>query len=423
MILNFRVKNFKSIKDLVEIDFVASKQQRDNQFSLIELAGEKVLPIVSIYGANGSGKSNVIKAMTAMAQVIRGEMKERVMPYISSFAYDESTLNEPTFFEIMFMEVGAETVFRYGFECTKDKIHQEWLYTSTMDDTSNETEVFYRNVTGNVIEVHDSATDMNEIYKHILETVQLVNENELISSVMYKRVSEFTSEKINENNVMLYEFMIGLVKIGSVVKFTRLETDDIDYVMLKNAERELNSDAVLNYAISLVKEIDPSINKLEYETEIDEDLNENNKLYTVRTNAQGDDKRLPATMESSGTKKMLYLAAHLSKMLSAGGMFVYDELDLKLHPLLFRKIVRMFSNKEINQKGAQLIFSSHNLICLDSTDLRRDSIYFTEKVNNVTELYALADIKINGELVRADLDFGKNYLAGRFGAVPFQEDV
>ena len=116
---------------------------------------------------------------------------------------------------------------------------------------------------------------------------------------------------------------------------------------------------------------------------------------------------------------MLFLSFVLLISLKYGRPCIIDELDSKLHPLLLRYIIKMFSDKSING-GGQLIFSSHNLVCLDSRDLRRDEIWFVEKNNQKSTIFSLYDFK--DETIRKDLDFGKHYLNGRFGAVPFNDE-
>jgi len=109
--------------------------------------------------------------------------------------------------------------------------------------------------------------------------------------------------------------------------------------------------------------------------------------------------------------------------LLGGTVMFVDELDSKLHPLVIRKIIQMFSDRNKNKGKGQIIFSSHNLVSLDSSDLRRDEIWFVEKHEQKSVLYSLYDFKdYNQNSVRADLSFGKHYLAGRFGAIPFQAE-
>lgn len=419
MILKFRTKNFKSVKDLIEIDFVANKKQKDKNDSLIDVHGQKILPVISIYGANGSGKSNIIKALFAMSRAMVERKEKTGRPFIVSYAYNDDTMKEPTFFEVELCHVTTGNVYRYGFECDKKVIFEEWLYLSNISNPEEE-EIFYRNVQN--AEFISKSDKYKELCEEITEAAEMAKEHELVLSIFSNRLTQLMGEGQKIENEDIIGLEIELYNMIGVLEFSRTEIEELDILMLKNAAYDLKDNDVLSYAMEIIKEIDTSILRIEHDTKQDEDLNEINILYTIRLDDNGEEKRLPASIESSGTKKMLYLAEHLSFVLKVGGVFAYDELDLKLHPLLFRKIIRMFNNKEINKNGAQLLFSSHNLICLDSSDLRRDSIYFAEKINNVTDVYSLSDIKIKGELVRADLDFEKHYLAGRFGAVPFQEE-
>ncbi len=415
MILNFRVKNYKSIKELVEIDFVANKRLKEHDDSLIHVGKEKILPIISIYGANASGKSNVINALSAMARtIVKDDKKDGILTYIVPFIYSEETKTQPTFFEVEMLY--SEIVYRYGFECDKKGIHEEWLYQSEIDDRENETEVFYRDN-----ESFELNKDIDEqLYTDISSAQSITNNNELILNIFYKRKRLDYQENIEEKD-SIFSSALYMCKFD-LQSMLWGRYDDSDTFMLKISEKFLKDQESLSFATELAKEFDPSILDLKHTTTLDEDLNEVDSLLTVRKGEDGTLYTMPATIESSGTTKTLYLARDIFMVLKFGGVLMYDELDTKLHPLLLRKIVRLFTNKETNPKGAQLIHSSHSLICLDSKDLRRDSIYFTEKNNNSTELYSLADIKINGEIVRNDLDFGKNYLLGRFGAIPFTDE-
>jgi AAA15 family ATPase/GTPase len=118
---------------------------------------------------------------------------------------------------------------------------------------------------------------------------------------------------------------------------------------------------------------------------------------------------------------MITFLLGLFSALDAGSVFIVDELDCQLHPLIVRRIVHMFHNKENNPNHAQLFFSSHNLIVLDKNDLRRDEIWFVEKDNTgKTSASSLAEYKLDDKRFRADLNYSKNYLAGVFGAIPYQ---
>ena len=129
--------------------------------------------------------------------------------------------------------------------------------------------------------------------------------------------------------------------------------------------------------------------------------------------------KLPFSKESSGIRKLFLITINILRSLENGEPLFIDNLDSNFHPLLLRFIIKLYKDKSINKNGGQLIFSSHNLICLDSSDLRRDEIWFVEKNNQKSTIFSLYDFK--EETIRKDLDFGKHYLNGRFGAVPFDD--
>ena len=176
----------------------------------------------------------------------------------------------------------------------------------------------------------------------------------------------------------------------------------------------------LDIIVKFMKTIDESIINIEIDEETNNNLNVVYTPYSIHKNDDGSFARIPFSLESSGSKKMLTFLLYLLLSLNNGFTLVVDELDSKLHPLILRYIVGLYSNKKINIGGGQLIFTSHNLICLDSSDLRRDEIFFVEKINQKSSLFSLYDFKDSS--VRNDLSFAKHYLNGRFGAVPFIND-
>jgi len=127
------------------------------------------------------------------------------------------------------------------------------------------------------------------------------------------------------------------------------------------------------------------------------------------------------SQESSGTNKLIDMAGNLIVGLKSGGLTVIDELDAKLHPLITMTIVKLFNSKTHNPKNAQLIFATHDTYLLSCDCFRRDQIYFTEKNKfEATDLYSLVEyIEPNGKKVRNDRSFEKDYIAGRYGAIPF----
>lgn len=440
MLLSFRVRNYKSIADEMWIDFRATNQ-KDHLDTLIHEGKVKILPVIAIYGANASGKSNIFKALSAMRNRIEGALKKDVItsddiaPYIVPFMFDETYINGATLFEIEL--IIDKTEYRYGFECTKHKIYEEWLF---MKKDSEEECIFYRN--DEIIEIpfkHKS------IHKEISHCYSMASENDLLITGLNKRASsnlKMIRENIETDKFAIEkrEMSVGHLKIEleilnffNVIKmFDSLSfdfsDDDTESVLIDGLgsnfiefsnKGELSAQNMIDDIKEMVAIVDSSIVDITVEEETDSDLNINYRVFTHHLDNKGKKIKVNFDTESNGTRKFIALYSWIGLCLKSGVSIICDEIDIKLHPLLLRRIIKMFTDKEQNPKGAQLIFSAHNLICLDSSDLRRDEIYFVEKNNQKTEIYSMSDIKIKGETVRADLDFGKNYLTGRFGAIPF----
>ena len=130
--------------------------------------------------------------------------------------------------------------------------------------------------------------------------------------------------------------------------------------------------------------------------------------------------RIPLSEESAGTLKMFALYPKLREVLENGGVFFIDELNARLHPLLVRNFILTFLNPEINRNHAQLVFTTHDTWQLSNQLLRRDEIWFTEKDDmGLSTLYSLADfVDEDGSRIRKDESYEKNYLLGKYGAIP-----
>lgn len=152
----------------------------------------------------------------------------------------------------------------------------------------------------------------------------------------------------------------------------------------------------------------------------DSDGSERYSIETVHKSKDNDGTfSLPLAAESAGTLKMFSLYQYIMDALKNGGVLFIDELNARLHPIIVANIINTFSNKEINKTGAQLIITTHDVIHLDTNYIRRDEIWFTEKVNGESELYSLADFEdMDGKKIRKDENYLKNYLLGKYGAIP-----
>lgn len=403
MLLQFRFKNYKSFAEEAVLDLTATSI-REHVNSLIEKNGNKVLPVAAIFGANASGKSNIFSAFFSMGRDVLASYEKKENHYlVTPYIFSKTIEKDPTEYEVSINIDDKE--YRYGFVRNKSQVFDEWLYTKKFSKgtKSKEKMIFYRNSRKVTV------GKLNQAEKKELEYLgSMVNDTELLMTAIgrrekseYRKVYEwfsysFTQDFSYDSNEML------------TIEFTTK--------LLHNSEKRLKD------VEELIRKFDSSIIRLEILQEKDADLNEKNVVYSYHHDDKGSEIKLPFMSESSGTKKMFSLAALLFISLYSGLVLWVDELDAKLHPLILRYIIALYSDRQVNTGNGQLIFSSHNLVCLDSSDLRRDEIWFVEKVNQVSNLYSLYDFKEDEISIRSDLSFGKHYLSGRFGAIPFQDE-
>ncbi len=402
MLLRFVVKNYKSFRDEAVLDLTASSI-KDNEGTLLEENGVKVLPVIGIYGANASGKSNLIKAFKVFCNSVNGRWTEneaKAEPYI----FSEEWRNRPSEFEAS-ISIGDKE-YRYGFEKQKGKYLSEWLFVKNFkkNTKSQEKLVFFRQ--GKTLE-----TDINNQKDRAELTfiVSMSTEEELILTLLGKR------GKSKYDSVFNWFVIFNEILDYSDDKTERIGLSVTPRFLISNPD-------VKDHLIRVINEIDPCIIDLIPEKEDDSD---NYVLYTKHLTDNGKEYRMKVENESSGTKKLISLLIDVFLSIYNDFPLFIDEFDAKLHPLIVRKLINMYNmqSRHTHKTYGQLVFTAHNLICMDSRDLRRDEVWFVEKNNQASELYSLYDFNTDSDAVRADLSFGKNYLAGRFGAVPFQERV
>ena len=394
MLLQFRIKNYKSIGEEVILDMTAGNGKELEHF-VIEKNGVRILPIASIYGGNASGKSNVIEALYAFVKTVNTSTtheKDKNFP-VTPFLFDEYLSKEPTEFEIHM--VIDEKEYKYGYIATKNEILEEWLYEKKLSkSTTNWKEIFER--------------EKSKIsYRDAAEYKKLDSYSNLIGNKMLA-LSFLSKQKINVFS-LIYQFIGYFIYFDTKIFYKNAMKNEF-------AKGYFKSGILKSECVKFIKEFDPTFEDFIIKKELDAQGENKYKVFSIHNK-----KEYPLDIESEGSQKIfwtfiiLYLSLNTEK-----SIIIFDELDCQLHPLILRRIVRMFHDKNINKTNSQLIFTSHNLIILDNHELRRDEIWFTEKdEKGLTSLYSLADFKTNEKDIRADLNYGKHYLAGRFGAIPY----
>lgn len=402
MLIQFRFQNFKSFRDDTILDFSATKITEHIEHVVLQ-GGEKLLPVSAIFGANASGKSNVIEAFRFMAAyVIRSFMyggdseKEKIekLEY-TPFLFDTASQEAESSFEVYFMgnEEHESKTYNYGFTLNRDGIAEEWLNTKAKT-ARNFRRIFYRN---------GLELDLAELPKKMQENIRLSLEKETLVVSLGAKLK------------------VGILKLVRdwfySLNFADF-SDPIENVLLsRRLPPNFSEKQVQENVVSYLSAFDTSI--VDFVVEKDEN-GKFTKVESVHRKEDGETVTLPLEQESSGTLKMFALYPALQDTLENGSILVIDELNARLHPLLVRSFLLTFLNPKINTNHAQIMFSTHDAWQLSNNLLRRDEIWFVEKdTEGVSKLYSLADFEDDdGVKIRKDENHEKNYLLGKYGAIP-----
>ncbi len=417
MLLKFTVGNFLSFNEKRTLSFEA-KGLSELKGNIITYNKFKVLRSVVVYGANSSGKSNLIKAFDRMRETIRNSVKLNDFEELDYSPFMLSKENgKPTLFEIIFID--NDKRYRYGFEYNQTKIINEWLFTGRT--SRSETALFIRTPDGIGISEQfkegkgkESSTNDNRLFislvaqlggktsKNIVEWFKNYN---VLSGLDHRDYSGFTLR-------MLHKKLDGFEQSLSLYKKLNLGFQDVTITESEFDASELPNFISKSLRTKLIKEMEGK----DVVT-----LKTIHNKYDKKGNIVGQVQFDQVNNESAGTNKIMDLSGPIFDTLLHGRILIIDELDAKLHPLITQEIVSLFNSKKTNPLNAQLIFATHDTNLLSSDLFRRDQIWFTEKDQvEQTDLYPLNDITLpDGTKVRNDANLEKNYIRGRYGAIPF----
>lgn len=423
MLVEFSVGNFWSFKDIQTLHLQAAKissrypeLDKDN-VALIDRQ-LSVLKTKAIFGANASGKSNLLRALAAMLQIVQDGLQnmEVLKKLIIPFLLDEETLTAPSFFQMVFTL--DNMLYRYGFEANEHVIESEWLFGKQLNSDKPVKERVFFTREGMDITINEATfKEAKPFANHKKGNAPLFRNNALFLSVLAAWNVQ-TALKISTN--FKYNFII----INDLY-------DDKKYEM---ALGKMSDPTFRSKVVELLKSIDPTIKDIkpyEYNQEglrnvpgggeVLDDLNKKNQqladisIIRKRTGSNEQVRFSLPWQEAEGTKKVFAISPFLFAAIDRGATLIIDEFDAKMHPKLTRKIIELFDNPQTNPEQAQLVFITHDSNLMDAELLRRDQISFAKKDNHgATELYSLAEFKG----VRNDASFEKDYLLGKYFAVP-----
>ena len=369
MILEFCATNFLSIKDELKLSFVSTqlKESSAEPNDLYDLSdtGISLVRSAIIYGANASGKSNVLKAFAFYKRFITDSFKDSQAGEVidvENFRLNATTIDEPTSLEATFTD--GEYIYRYGFEVDSQKVQMEWLYRRACKKRAK----------------------------------KMVRSNALLLS---------TAAQFNETTA---------VSILRWLSDTQVLFCSEDEVLWQNAIKYLDDEKLRERITSFARYADLGIENI---TKIDNRIVSRHRQYDDEGREVNNVAFSFSRNESEGTIKYFSLAYPIIDALDNGKRVVIDELDSRLHPLLVKRIVALFNDARTNPKGAQLLFTAHDTYLLSAGLFRRDQVWFTQKDNfGATELYSLAEYK-----VRSTSPFERDYLLGKYGATPLIGDM
>ena len=408
MLLQFRFKNYRSFRDETVLDMTADGISELNA-TLFTFGREKILPVTAVFGANACGKSNLISAYRVMASIVLNSINwhdevieqgsiivRQTLPEYYPFAFDQKTKDADIEFEVWFITKYNErdTIFDYGFKWNQNRITEEWLNKKSKTAAEYQN-VFFREQDKLEFNTKDIPAEDRRFISEALSRQMLV---------------------VSLGSTLKYEILQTVYRFFLLSQVIHPKGDKyIKLPFLFKTDKQVQ-DAVLKY----LQSFDDSIAGFEIDETIhsyDEarGIKTLHKMMNLDTTA-----KIPLEEESSGTLRMFTLYQNLTDALKSGGTLWIDEMNAQLHPLLVRNFMLNFIDPKLNPKHAQLIMTSHDPWMLENGLLRRDEIWFVEKDNEgVSDLYSLSDFRDeDGRKIRKDESYSKNYLLGKYGAIP-----
>lgn len=420
MLLEFSVGNFLSFKEKKTLSMEATAISDFYETNVVEIGSYKILKSAVIYGANSSGKSNLIKAFSSMKEIVSKSASKSSTESLSITPYllNDKTEKEPSFFEVVFLLDGFR--YRYGFEATRENIKTEWLY---VQKKNKENLLFARD--GEKIEVTSRFSEGSDLEEKTRNNALFLSVVDQFNGKTAKQIIKWFENAgsysgLRHDNYRSYSFkMLKDEKLKSVLvnffKYLKLGFDDLE--LAKGIPEE---DSFMESSFQLLLESLPNFideNQIELVKTFHNQYNDKGKVVGLK-------KFEMLSQESSGTNKIFDLSGLILNSIINGSLSVIDELDSKLHPILTLGLTRLFNSKNDNFKNSQLIFATHDTNLFTYGKFRRDQIFFVEKDNyGASDIYSLAEYKEkDGGKVRKDRSFEKDYIQGRYGAIPFLGD-
>ena len=420
MITEISVENYLSIKDKITLSLESGsgKKLMNNLIEIPEDKKQKLIKTAAIYGPNASGKSNILKSVFFIKNMVQHSHKFNVEVKIprDPFKLEEESLKKPSKFEIIFIH--SKIKYKYGFSCDENKFIEEYLYhwpngkESKIFHRKNSTDFEFNKKNDKEQQTLKSQTSDNVLY--LSRATQLRNKDTKdaykfivnLDFIIYRDTTDLverTAEKIHENKKSKKEIIERLQKADFGI---------LDIDVTKKSQDKERLQRFIEWNVETRGMVDPEMIK---------ELEEEEKFYDIKfihKTKEGKPINFGPHKESNGTMNMFALIGPIHEILETGKILFIDELELSLHPNIVEILIKLFHSKKWNSKNAQLIFTTHNTNLLNNEIFRKDQIYICSKnKENSTELNSYVDYDIS-----EDSDFEKAYLNGRVGGLPFIDE-
>jgi len=412
MLIEFRVKNFRSIRSEQCLSLVAGKDTEHKETHLIN-SGIKSLPTVLksavIYGPNASGKSNLVNALAFMQSIVATsatQMREGQTYNHQPFKLDAESANQPSEFEITFIEEGVR--YQYGFSMLPERIVSEWLLTYK----TNQPQMWFNRSFNS-----ETKKDDYKFGSHLTGQRKLWQDSTRSNAL-------FLSKTVDLNSDQLRPIFLWIVKKIKIIGTGHQPIHDfsISYAQKDNGRVELMK--FLNAADLSIDDFsleNKKMKQLDFKLEdgqppvyMDNEYEAPMPMFFHKS--ENGSATFELHDESTGTQRLFAFAGPILEVLKSGSIIVVDELDGSLHALMVRFLVDIFHKS--NKNGAQLIFTTHDTSLLDTKIFRRDQVWFVEKDRSqATKIYPLTDFS-----PRKKEALEQGYLMGRYDALPFFSD-
>jgi len=425
MLISFTVENYRSFADEQTLSLEAVKDDAHSDH-VVDCGRFSLLKTAALYGANASGKSNLLKAIKFMVAFVKlSATKMNLGDSIrdaNGFRLDKARVGTPCSFDIRLLFDGTE--YQYGFSATKERVHDEWLYITRKGTRA----------TNPLSRCFDPSTGKTEWkLRGELKGAKDITEKTRDNGLFLSRAAEMNVDCVKE----LFSWFMGRFRYlnlalpsGWLMEQTarRMEKDDMFRTRVENLvhHADFGIDGLSIGTESLVDALKNKFGPTNLPKEVltklasmvSVNVRRRFKVQTVHKLPRSDEtvEFSLENDESNGTQRFFGIIGAVLNAFDRGDLLVVDELDCSMHPHLTYKLVEMFQSAEANPKGAQLVFATHDTNLMTPALFRRDEIWLTEKkVGGGTELFSLAEIESKP---RKDDGFEKHYLAGRYGGVP-----